>query len=182
MVHAQDEDTLPTKDSGVEQPSGSLQSVSKEKKSPYVNPERVNTGGLKRDKISEDELAERMARMREQNERIKQRRADVQADEEAFRKTETTDKLRLVESRKVQDSIDHAREQNAKRKMEKIQSREWDSEKGKAGRWSQNVPTTRGTSARAHGSGKDGNGKATQAEDSGQSSFIKSPATNVNGG
>jgi hypothetical protein len=64
------------------------------KKSPYVNPERVNTGGLPRvdyifsrsyiaptltffafqDKLTDEELAERMARMREQNEKIKQRR------------------------------------------------------------------------------------------------------------
>jgi len=44
------------------------------KKSPYINPERVNTGGLPRDKLTDEELAERMARMREQNEKIKQRR------------------------------------------------------------------------------------------------------------
>lgn len=64
------------------------------KKTPYVNPERVKTGGLPRvnlviltsephvlpflgvvqDKLTDEELAERMARMREQNEKIKQRR------------------------------------------------------------------------------------------------------------
>ena len=63
----------------------------KEKKKPYVNPDRVKTGGAQRvrvvhrvlpwrrlrsvqDKLSEEELAERMARIREQNEKIKQRR------------------------------------------------------------------------------------------------------------
>jgi len=46
----------------------------KEKKKPYVNPERVKTGGAQRDKLSEEELGERMLRMREQNEKIKQRR------------------------------------------------------------------------------------------------------------
>jgi hypothetical protein len=62
-----------------------------EKKKPYVNPERVKTGGNQRvrclfcfcarpsnsepqDKLSEEALSERMARMREQNEKIKQRR------------------------------------------------------------------------------------------------------------
>ena len=63
------------------------------KKSPYVNPERVKTGGLPKvgnfslvlclrilsffefqDKLTDEELAERMTRMREQNEKIKQRR------------------------------------------------------------------------------------------------------------
>ncbi|KAH9180394.1 hypothetical protein EDB89DRAFT_1918987 [Lactarius sanguifluus] len=58
------------------------------KKSPYVNPERVKTGGLPRDKLTDEELAERMARMREQNEKIKQRRLDVAADEDAFKQTQ----------------------------------------------------------------------------------------------
>jgi len=63
------------------------------KKTPYVNPERVLTGGLPRvnllaltsppyilpflrvqDKLTDEELAERIARIREQNEKIKQRR------------------------------------------------------------------------------------------------------------
>jgi hypothetical protein len=64
----------------------------KDKKKAYVNPERVKTGGNQRvcwksnlfhidilltafkDKLSDEELVERMARMREQNEKIKQRR------------------------------------------------------------------------------------------------------------
>jgi hypothetical protein len=64
----------------------------KDKKKPYANPERVKTGGNQRvsckhklgllatsltyikDKLSEEELVERMVRMREQNEKIKQRR------------------------------------------------------------------------------------------------------------
>lgn len=63
-----------------------------EKKKPYVNPERVKTGGPQRvgavlavvdvhstddctqEKPSEEELAERMQRIKEQNEKIKQRR------------------------------------------------------------------------------------------------------------
>ena len=36
--------------------------------------------------------------------------------------------------RKVQETVNRTREQNAQRKMDKIQSREWDSEK-KAERW-----------------------------------------------
>ncbi|KAF8226212.1 hypothetical protein L208DRAFT_1015022, partial [Tricholoma matsutake] len=99
------------------------------KKKAYVNPERVKTGGNQRDKLSEEELAERMARMREQNEKIKQRRMDVQADEAAFRKTQESERAKLAQIRKVQETVDRTREQNAKRKMDKIQSREWDSGK-----------------------------------------------------
>ncbi|KAH0584171.1 hypothetical protein H2248_009728 [Termitomyces sp. 'cryptogamus'] len=107
-----------------------------EKKKPYVNAERVKTGGPQRDKLSDEALAERMARMKEQNEKIKQRRLDVQADEEAFRKTQEAERAKHAQNRKVQEGVDRTREQNAKRKMDKIQSREWDSGKP-AGDWKQ---------------------------------------------
>ncbi|KAG6850479.1 hypothetical protein H0H93_012900 [Arthromyces matolae] len=105
-----------------------------EKKKPYVNAERVKTGGPQRDKLSDEALAERMARIKEQNEKIKQRRLDVKADEEAFRKMQESERIKLAATRKVQEGIDRTREQNAKRKMDKIQSREWDSGKP-AGDW-----------------------------------------------
>ncbi|KAI0306713.1 hypothetical protein B0F90DRAFT_1665919 [Multifurca ochricompacta] len=104
------------------------------KKSPYINPERVKTGGLPRDKLTEEELAERMARMREQNEKIKQRRLDVVADEDAFKQTQAAERHRQAQMRKVQETVNRTREQNARRKMDKIQSREWDSDK-KAEGW-----------------------------------------------
>ncbi|KAF8892680.1 hypothetical protein BD779DRAFT_1510325 [Infundibulicybe gibba] len=104
----------------------------RERKKPYVNPERVKTGGSQRDKLSEEALTERMARMREQNEKIKQRRMDVKADEDAFKKTQESERIKLAHTRKVQENVDRTREQNAKRKMDKIQSREWDSGKPSA--------------------------------------------------
>ncbi|KAJ8585220.1 hypothetical protein M405DRAFT_745593 [Rhizopogon salebrosus TDB-379] len=101
----------------------------KEKKRPYVNPERVKTGGAQREKLSEEELTIRMQRIKEQNEKIKQRELDVQADVDAFRKTQEADRLRQAQQRKVQEAVDRTREQNARRKMDKIQNREWDSGK-----------------------------------------------------
>lgn len=101
----------------------------KEKKTPYVNLERVKTGGMEREKLSDEALSERIARMKEQNEKIKQRRLDVQADEDAFRKTQETERAKLAQTRKVQEIVDRTREQNAKKKLDKIQSREWDSGK-----------------------------------------------------
>jgi hypothetical protein len=53
----------------------------------------------------------------------------VQADEAAFRKTQESERAKLAQIRKVQENVDRTREQNAKRKMDKIQSREWDSGK-----------------------------------------------------
>ncbi|KAH7927696.1 hypothetical protein BV22DRAFT_1006492 [Leucogyrophana mollusca] len=108
----------------------------KEKKKPYINPERVKTGGAQREKLSEEELAERMLRIKGQNEKIKQRRLDVQADEDAFKQTQEEERIRQAQRRKVQEHVDRTREQNARRKMDKIQSREWDSGKP-TGDWKQ---------------------------------------------
>ncbi|KAF8163104.1 hypothetical protein B0H34DRAFT_694128 [Crassisporium funariophilum] len=129
----------PSLDTPDAQPSSSTQPPSPtvrklEKEKPYVNTERVKTGGTQRDKLSDEALQERMARMREQNEKIKQRRLDVQADEDAFKKTQESERVKQALSRKVQANIDRARDQNAKRKMDKVQSREWDSGKPAADR------------------------------------------------
>lgn len=113
--------------------------VSREKKKPYVNLERVKTGGAPRDKLTDEELVQRMTRIREQNEKIKQRRVDVQADEDAFKKTQQAERIKQAKARKVQETVDRTREQNAKRKMEKMQSREWDSGK-KGGDWTKAQP------------------------------------------
>ncbi|EIM90539.1 uncharacterized protein STEHIDRAFT_154357 [Stereum hirsutum FP-91666 SS1] len=126
-------DDTPAKEEAVSTPtdpeSKDKDKRAKEKEKPYHNPDRVLTGGSQRDKLTEDELKERMTRIREQNEKIKQRRVDVDADERAFKQTQEVERQRQAKTRKVQDSIDHAREQNAQRKMEKLQSREWDSGK-----------------------------------------------------
>ncbi|KAL4249571.1 hypothetical protein ABKN59_005872 [Abortiporus biennis] len=101
----------------------------KEKKQPYVNPDRVKTGGAQRDKLTEEELTERMVRIREQNEKIKQRREDVKKDEDEFRKTQEAERVKQAKNKKVQESINRTREQNARRKLDKIEAREWDSGK-----------------------------------------------------
>ncbi|KAF8635120.1 hypothetical protein AX17_004032 [Amanita inopinata Kibby_2008] len=101
----------------------------KKKEKPYVNPERFKTGGPQREKPSDEELAERMQRIKVQNERIKQRRLDVQADEEAFKRKEQKEHLQNARNRKVQEQVDSARDKNARRKLDQIQSREWDSGK-----------------------------------------------------
>ena len=86
------DDAPATEDAPSDAPK-SPQTEAKKKEAPYVNPERVKTGGaarvrglfsldircgfltLSQDKPTDDELQARMARIREQNEKIKQRRA-----------------------------------------------------------------------------------------------------------
>ncbi|KAJ6547219.1 hypothetical protein B0H19DRAFT_1266155 [Mycena capillaripes] len=140
QLKIQDPDTESKPDDPPQSPSPDAAAEPADKRKPYVNPERVKTGGNQRDKLSEEALSERMARMREQNEKIKQRRLDVQADEEAFKKTQETERAKLAQSRKVQEDgktgpqgVDRTREQNAKRKLDKMQSREWDSGKPAGG-------------------------------------------------
>ncbi|KAH7889880.1 hypothetical protein F5I97DRAFT_1848314 [Phlebopus sp. FC_14] len=134
-------DEVATQTSAVEQaeqptPVSPVKEAKGEKKKPYVNPERVKSGGVQREKLTEEELAERMQRMKEQNEKIKQRKLDVKADEDAFKKTQEAERVKQAHARKVQEGVDRTREQNARRKMEKIQSREWDSGKP-TGDWKQ---------------------------------------------
>ncbi|KJA27328.1 hypothetical protein HYPSUDRAFT_131489, partial [Hypholoma sublateritium FD-334 SS-4] len=119
----------PEAPAAIEQAENAPPPVRKEKEKPYFNPERVKTGGPQRDKLSEEALEERIARIREQNEKIKQRRVDVLADEDAFRKTQEEERAKQAQHRKVQADVNRARDQNAKRKMDKIQNREWDSGK-----------------------------------------------------
>lgn len=123
----------------VETPISPIQGDSnneRKKSQAYHNPERVLTGGAQRDKLSEEQLTERMTRMREQNEKIKQRRMDIIADEDAFKKTQDSERIKLEKIRKEQEQVNRTREQNARRKMDKISSREWDEGKASAN-WKQ---------------------------------------------
>lgn len=54
---------------------------------------------------------------------------DVQADEDAFKKSEEEERAVQARIRKVQEGVDNARQQSARRKMEKIEAREWDTGK-----------------------------------------------------
>jgi hypothetical protein len=60
---------------------------------------------------------------------------DVAADEDAFKQTQAAERQRQAHMRKVQETINRTREQNARKKMGGIQSREWDSDKKTDG-WS----------------------------------------------
>lgn len=53
----------------------------------------------------------------------------MQKDEDAFKQTQEEERAKQARTRKLQDNVNGAREQNAKRKLEKAQAREWDSGK-----------------------------------------------------
>jgi hypothetical protein len=60
---------------------------------------------------------------------------DVAADEDAFKQTQVAERQRQAHMRKVQETINRTREQNARKKLGGFQSREWDSDKKTEG-WS----------------------------------------------
>ena len=53
----------------------------------------------------------------------------MKADEDAFKKSEEEEREMQARIRKVQEGVDNARQQSARRKMEKIEAREWDTGK-----------------------------------------------------
>ena len=53
----------------------------------------------------------------------------MQADEDAFKKSEEDERAMQARIRKVQEGVNNARQQSARRKMEKIEAREWDTGK-----------------------------------------------------
>lgn len=57
----------------------------------------------------------------------------MQADEQAFKESQLALQAKEAETRKIQEAISRSREQNARRKMEKINNREWDFNKGDRG-------------------------------------------------
>lgn len=61
---------------------------------------------------------------------------DVVADEDAFKKTQDFERIKQEKIRKEQEHVNRTREQNARRKMDKVESREWDSGKP-SGDWKQ---------------------------------------------
>lgn len=54
---------------------------------------------------------------------------DVIADEDAFKQTQESERQRLAKIRQEQEQVNRTRDQNAQRKMAKVESREWDTGK-----------------------------------------------------
>ncbi|CAG8521647.1 19880_t:CDS:2 [Gigaspora margarita] len=127
----------------------------KSENTPYVNKDRVLSGGRVREKVDEEELEKRMQRIRLQNEKIMEKRKMVEEDEEKFRKAEEERKKKELEDQEVQrklreeeeeerrrrdfqkkqlqEQLDNEREENAKRKTQNRDAREWDKEKEESG-------------------------------------------------
>lgn len=118
---------------------------------PYVNEDRVLSGGARPQKKSDEEIDEIMERMKKQNEEIEEKRKIVEEDELNFQKDEEARKKKELENREsqrrkreeeeedrrrrehqaiqLQKEIDEAREINATNKSKSRDNREWDTGK-----------------------------------------------------
>ncbi|CAG7846235.1 Charged multivesicular body protein 2a AltName: Full=Chromatin-modifying protein 2a; Short=CHMP2a [Serendipita indica DSM 11827] len=138
---------------------------SRHKKPPlYNNPDRVKTGGAERTKLSAEELEEKMRQMRLKNEKIKEKRAEVEADAEQWEKEQEADKARRENQAKIQAQIDSDRKKVAEKKIAQASRREWDS--GKPGlNESSDSFRGRGRGSRGRGAGRGrGRGYAAASE------------------
>lgn len=87
----------------------------------------------------------------------------MKADEDAFKQLQEADRVKDTRTRKVQEGVDRAREQNARRKMDKAESREWDTDKPTGERKQGDGSKTRGGRGgrggpRGRGRGRGGRG------------------------
>lgn len=106
------------------------------------------------------------------------------ADEDAFKKTQENERIKQAQNRKVQTNIDRTREQNAKRKMDKIQSREWDSGKPAPTDWKKKAdesaaPTERAAEGTDSRGGRGGRGRGRGRGGATRQTPVTSPASDV---
>ncbi|RKO93002.1 hypothetical protein BDK51DRAFT_30066 [Blyttiomyces helicus] len=123
--------------------------------SPYVNPNRVLTGGLDKKRLAGDELEKRMEEMKRKNAEILRKKQAIEDDEkewnlrdaEARKKAAAEEEARRREAlaakqkeeekrsekRKQEYEIKKEREENAARKGRAMAGREWDQDKPERG-------------------------------------------------
>ncbi|KAG0634703.1 hypothetical protein HOY80DRAFT_985364 [Tuber brumale] len=102
--------------------------------------DRTLSGGIKKPKLTEDELAARLERVKLNNQRLIERRRKAEEDESSFQVAEEarkqadvhkrlTDRKKRAEADRNRKELDDEREKNRQRKLNAVQTREWDSTK-----------------------------------------------------
>ncbi|KAK5702135.1 hypothetical protein LTR97_004955 [Elasticomyces elasticus] len=100
---------------------------------PSVRGDRRATGGLKKPKLTEDELAEKMAKISIRNAELSKAHAAAEADAASFAEREVQAKQQAAQKQKVErkdrQQMMGEREKNRMRKLKAMEGREWDAEK-----------------------------------------------------
>lgn len=109
------------------QPSDDV--IDQPRKDSSVRGDRSGTGGIKKAKLSEIELSERMAAVKMKNVTLEAAHARAEADKELSQVRETQAQERRKLERQNRQQMMGEREKNRLRKLDAAQGRDWDAEK-----------------------------------------------------
>ncbi|KAL3470757.1 hypothetical protein BJX99DRAFT_238858 [Aspergillus californicus] len=96
---------------------------------PAVRGDRSATGGVKKPKLTEEELSHRIAAAKENAAKKAAAHARAEADQASFMEREKVAEKKRREERQNRRVMDSERERNRQRKMNALGGREWDAEK-----------------------------------------------------
>ncbi|KKK22910.1 hypothetical protein P175DRAFT_0520009 [Aspergillus ochraceoroseus IBT 24754] len=96
---------------------------------PAVRGDRSATGGIKKPKLTEEELSRRIAAARENAAKVAAAHARAEADQASFLEREKIAEKKRREERQNRKIMDSERERNRLRKLEALNGREWDADK-----------------------------------------------------
>ncbi|KAL3430432.1 hypothetical protein BDV09DRAFT_202196 [Aspergillus tetrazonus] len=96
---------------------------------PAVRGDRSATGGVKKPKLTEEELSRRIAAAREKSAKLAAAHARAEADQASFMEREKIAEQKRREERANRRVMDNERERNRLRKLEALNGREWDADK-----------------------------------------------------
>lgn len=94
-----------------------------------VRGDRSKTGGIKKTKLTEDELSRRMEAVRLKNQSLEAAHARAEADEASFQAREAEDIQKRKLERQNRQQMMGEREKNRQRKIDQLGGREWDADK-----------------------------------------------------
>ncbi|KAL2811492.1 hypothetical protein BJX63DRAFT_399010 [Aspergillus granulosus] len=114
-----------------EQPSGedAAAAPAEAPRVPAVRGDRSATGGVKKPKLTEEELSQRIAAARENAAKKAAAHARAEADQASFMEREKIAEKKRREERANRRVMDTERERNRLRKLEALGGREWDADK-----------------------------------------------------
>ncbi|KAI1941986.1 hypothetical protein LOZ66_001467 [Ophidiomyces ophidiicola] len=145
-----DKDTPPADESVVvgEDDNDMKQKDITKQKVPAVRGDRSGTGGVKKPKLTEEELSERVAAIKIAAAKRAAAHARAEADEASFNQREKIAAEKRSQERQIHRAMVSERERNRQRKLQAQTGREWDAEK------SQELPGNDGSAYRRgmHGS------------------------------
>ncbi|KAI9818854.1 MAG: hypothetical protein M1827_007675 [Pycnora praestabilis] len=119
-----------TSNAGVDENKEQYTETPKEEtKQQAVRGDRSGTGGVKKKKLTEDELTAKLASLKIKNAALEEAHRRAEADEASFQQREQVASAKRREERQNRQLQEGEREKNRQRKLKAVQGREWDAEK-----------------------------------------------------